>query len=825
MILTQQLADRRIFIVYGLSPGTEGKFDKIPANPITQHAINSQDPAQHMLGADAATYAAALNLLHPVPPIVTEAGLRQVVAYGVGIVIAEGSGLAFIDLDHAAAPNGGWKPHVSAFEALFPGAYKETSVSRAGRHIVCSYTGALDPHGTRNRTYQMEAYTRGRFMAVGDIDASGSPLTDCTAALTAFLQAHFQRDAVEPGEWRTEPVPGWNGPTDDAELIARAMRSMSIAGAFRKKAMFRDLWTNNTDVLLRTFPQGDGYDHSAADQALANHLCFWTGADCPRIQRLMLQSGLVRDKWHREDYLPRTILKALSDAKEFYKGKQSDDDDVPSPPAAYSHAASDPVATPEHADVPLPPGVPTPPAHMAEAKVFQRGERPAPGTLVTISQMQQIFDGYVYVMDIDKMQFPNGNTASKARFDSMMGGAQYATTAIGDKPSKSAWDAYTMNEVHDFPRAETQHFRPDLPTGTITRRGRFRLVNSYFPAEIRREEGDAAPFLDFVHKLLPHGRDAELLVAYMAACSRYLGRKFSWCVFLQGTKGNGKTTIAKVMQYCCGIDYSHWAKAKELGEKFNAHLTDKILVVIDEMYSDDKFELQELLKELVTSDRIETRPMYAEKVMKEICFNMVLISNHQNAVRIDVNERRYAPLFCAQQEKSDLARDGLTKAYFRELYAWLEHDNKRGFAIVHDYLMRLDIPEEFDPTKLALHAPETTSTDKAAVASLGGIEQEIANAIEQKQDGFRNGWISEHSLDLLLARLGKDKFIQRSQRRSMVKALGYDAHPSLPEGACDVPLPEGICTRLYIKRGHPWAVPHLSAQQVLDGYVEHQRVR
>ncbi|MGH8100595.1 MAG: primase-helicase family protein, partial [Chthoniobacterales bacterium] len=375
--------------------------------------------------------------------------------------------------------------------------------------------------------------------------------------------------------------------------------------------------------------------------------------------------------------------------------------------------------------------------------------------------------------------------------------------------------------MYTFPRVSTTNFKPNLPTGAQTIDGRISMANSYYPANIRRVQGDVTPFLDFVKRLLPEGRDAEILIAFMAACTRYLGVKFTWCPFIQGTKGNGKTTIAKILQYCISHDYTHWAKANELKEKYNSHLLGKILVVVDEMYSDDKAELQELLKELVTSDRVEIRAMYADKFMKDVCFNMLLISNHQNGVRVDANERRYAPLFCAQQEKADNARDGLTKPYFRELWSWLKAD---GFAIIYDYLLTVDIPEDLDPTKGATIAPETTSTERAALQSLGNIEQEIANAIEQQQDGFRGGWLSEHALDLLLARLGKDKFTPRTLRRSMIRALGYDPHPALADGVCAEPLPDGVRTRLYIRKGHAWAVAHLTPAQVRDGFVEHQKL-
>lgn len=187
--LLDQLAGRRIFIVYALVVRTDGKLDKIPAHPLTTHAIDAQDPLQHMTGATAADYVAALDLVKS--PVITKDGPQAVTGYGVGLVISKGCGLAFIDLDHCREPNSGWAPHVAVVEAKFAGAYRETSVSRSGRHIVCSYTGEPPMHGTRCRALNAEAYTAGRFMAVGDIEAEGSPLTDCTAALFEFLTSYF----------------------------------------------------------------------------------------------------------------------------------------------------------------------------------------------------------------------------------------------------------------------------------------------------------------------------------------------------------------------------------------------------------------------------------------------------------------------------------------------------------------------------------------------------------------------------------------------------------------------------------------------------------
>lgn len=88
-----------------------------------------------------------------------------------------------------------------------------------------------------------------------------------------------------------------------------------IQKAFQAKngQEFRALWNGSTSSY--------GGDDSAADMAFANMLAFWTGGNAAQMVRLFSSSGLgQRAKWRdRPDYRERTIQKAISDAREFYK--------------------------------------------------------------------------------------------------------------------------------------------------------------------------------------------------------------------------------------------------------------------------------------------------------------------------------------------------------------------------------------------------------------------------------------------------------------------------------------------------------------------------
>ena len=72
-------------------------------------------------------------------------------------------------------------------------------------------------------------------------------------------------------DWTEEPRADWRGPTDDDELIRRALAAKpSAERAFGGKATFADLWNANGEALGRSYPASDRrdglpYDASRAD--------------------------------------------------------------------------------------------------------------------------------------------------------------------------------------------------------------------------------------------------------------------------------------------------------------------------------------------------------------------------------------------------------------------------------------------------------------------------------------------------------------------------------------------------------------------------------
>lgn len=748
----------RQFMCYVLTPSETkpGKMDKLPVSPHTGRVVTAHDSANWTDATTACRCAAEWGA-----------------AYGVAFVFTEKDPFFFVDLDdHFDPATQQWTPLAQMLVQGFAGAAMELSQSGRGLHIIG--TGQAPPHGKKNEPLRLEFYTERRFIALTGTMAQGDASLDCTANLHYITEHFFPPNAGSAnGDWSlsTEPVPEWCGPTDDADLIRRALNSRSAASAFGAGASFSDLWTANHDMLSKAFPDAARvFNASAADAALVAHLSFWTGRHGERIERLMQQSALVREKWLRDDYLPRTIAEILARPGEVLQ------DTPPEPPAVLIAATGAPNQTAVTGN-----------------------------TFLSPEEQRNTFNGCVYVLNQNRILVPGGHLLKKEQFKVTYGGYTFAMDTLNERTTRDAWEAFTESQALRAPRAHSTCFMPTRPPGEIINDAGRSRVNTWWPANVVRKTGDVLPFLRHLEKMLPDERDRTIVLSYMAACVQYQGIKFQWAPVLQGSEGNGKSTLSACVAMAVGQHYTHWIKADDLASPFNGWIEDKTFVAVEELKSRDHAEEAiENLHVLITGGMgIQLQRKGIDQESKSIVANFLCTTNHRGAVRkTPDNARRFGMFFMAQQTKADIDRDGMGGSYFPELQGWLRKD---GFAIVSELLHTYPIPDEFNPATTLVRAPHTSTTDSAIIESRGAIEQHIHEAVATDTPGFMGGWISSGFLDRLIGdtlRMGNKITLQR--RRQMLLQMGYVLHPGLPEGRVNNAVqPDGKRVQLFVLAGSP----------------------
>lgn len=753
------LAAYKQFTIYKLIPRPDGGTDKLPCDFRTGKACSWTDPA-YWTNSETAIAAAA----------------NYGENYGVGFVLTEHDPFFLLDIDDCLIPGIGWSPTALGVAALFPGICIEVSQSGTGWHLIGS--GRPPAHGCRNDQLGLEFYHSSRHIALTGINAVGDANIDYTATLLSVIPQYFP--PVTRGastDWTDEACEGWNGPDDDDVLISRALRSQSPAAAFGKKASFADLWTCNIDKLSECYPDaGKGYNESQADAALAQHLAFWTGNNCERIERLMEQSSLLRDKYDRKDgqfgtYLRRTIVNAVSRQFEVLTDKALE---LPVDTVTTRAGGEPALVTP------------------VTGNTFVNGEN-----------QSVLFAGCVYVQDIHKVLVPGGRLLKPDQFKVEFGGYTFTQDNANIKTTKDAWEAFTQNQSYRPPKAKGTCFKPQMKPGELIDIEGDSYVNSYWPVKIDRKVGDASRIFEHMRKILPDEHEFNIMLYFMAACVQHQGVKFQWAPLLQGTDGNGKTALTRYVAAAIGKRYTHWVRPHQLTNNFNSWLVGKTFYAVEDIkVPGEREDIIEILKPMITGgDGIEIESKGVDQGNADICGNFIFNSNHKDAIRKTLRDRRFCVMYTAHQTADEIEAAGLGGLFFPKFYEWL---NSEGYAIMSEFLHTVPIPNEYNPAKDLHRAPETISTKFAIEATSGSIEQEVMEALQQGLPGFRGGWISSIMLDKLLESLGLARRVTRFKRKELLQNMGYIPHPGLVDGRVNNSIyPDGGKPRLFVKIESP----------------------
>jgi putative DNA primase/helicase len=267
----------------------DGKPTKIPIDPTSGEFASTTDPE---------TWA----------PFETA---REQVQFGqedgLGFVFTKSDPIVGVDLDDCRDPETGqpeeWAKDV--IEAL--DSFTEVSPSGTGYHVLVA--GSL-PEG-RNRKGELELYETARFFTVTADHVDGTPeaIKHREDALATVYDEYLAPDDEEPSASDQAVRNGQgDGRLDDEELLRKAKNA---ANGDKFEALYR----GNTS----------GYEsHSEADMALCSMLAFWTGGDARQMDRLFLESGLMREKWDEQHfaegstYGEKTIERAIAGTSEFY---------------------------------------------------------------------------------------------------------------------------------------------------------------------------------------------------------------------------------------------------------------------------------------------------------------------------------------------------------------------------------------------------------------------------------------------------------------------------------------------------------------------------
>jgi len=414
----------------------------------------------------------------------------------------------------------------------------------------------------------------------------------------------------------------------------------------------------------------------------------------------------------------------------------------------FQGASYNPVITQRHI------AASTTPTDLSRSAVmaWEDGKHPLSGSfgaILTAEECGEWFSGCAFISSTGEMFTPFGMLKQTA-FNAKYGGKRFIIGPTG-APTDEAWKAATRSVYWTVPKIDQLRFIPSQRFAEIKQDELGRMsLNIYRPATIETLHGDPAPFLHHLALVMPDKSDQKILLDYLAHNVKFPGHKIPWAPLIQSAEGIGKGVFKHVMQHAIGYSYTYFPNAKLLndsGSKFNAWMDQKLFFIADEIRTDEKRDMVEVLKPIISETQLEIQGKGTNQVQSDNPGNWMFFSNHKDAIPVNDNSRRFATFYSPIQSYADLEARLMNDAYFRWLFDWLGVEMHRsGLKIVANYLLEYPIERGTIP----MRAPRTSSHAEAVRVSLGPIASAIMDAVEAEEPGFRGGWINrDRARDLM----------------------------------------------------------------------------
>jgi hypothetical protein len=341
----------------------------------------------------------------------------------------------------------------------------------------------------------------------------------------------------------------------------------------------------------------------------------------------------------------------------------------------------------------------------------------------------------------------------------------------------------------------------------ITQVGNKKYINTYKPTSLQAVKGDTSLW----DKLLNHifqdqTQYKEHFLDWIAFIVQNPGVKIRYAIVIVSTMfQTGKGSIFRCIRECLGKQNCKAITVGEALDKSKGYLTDKQLVLIDEMKSEgnysEKEQLLNHLKIIITEGEVGSRKLYQDYKTIETDTNYLLFTNNIDALSLPQNEERYW-VYINKGER-------LAQQFYKDYHTWI--DNGGAEAVLYELKERI-ISDDFDPKGTA---PKTPFLNEMSGAGAHPLTQIFKTYYDEMTFPFEEDRDIVSSSDLF-DWFKEAKLLGRARINDVVKAL--EVLGARPLGQCRV-LWGGktIKPSLYIIRNHR-KYENLSTQEIAKKY-------
>lgn len=191
------------------------------------------------------------------------------------------------------------------------------------------------------------------------------------------------------------------------------------------------------------------------------------------------------------------------------------------------------------------------------------------------------------------------------------------------------------------------------------------------PLPATASDADIQPWLDHLAYLFPDVSERDTLIDWLAYTVQHRGGKIRWAPIIIGDQGVGKDVLIKPLVWYLAHNYTELAPNRLFGQ-FNSYL-ERELIVVQELSRFDKIESYEKLKALIAGTAGDTTMIerkYEAPYSIPNVTNFLFFSNHDDALKIDSDDRRFYVIKTTAKPKDPTYYAGLIDDFYRKQGGW-----------------------------------------------------------------------------------------------------------------------------------------------------------
>lgn len=340
---------------------------------------------------------------------------------------------------------------------------------------------------------------------------------------------------------------------------------------------------------------------------------------------------------------------------------------------------------------------------------------------------------------------------------------KYGATSFVKEKGKSCRCAYWLSQQNNATIVDELGWIPcrydeERP---IIIDGAAKLVNTWKGFAITPSEGDVQPWLDHVEHLFPDPVERKNFIDRLAFDVQYPDRKCNWHTVILGVRGAGKDAVLIPLFTMFGAAGSTIGN-KDIKSDFDDGFAKTKVVCISEVNGMSGDAMEELKRKATSGSTafIMLNPKKEKKVKQANLWSLYPITNHNNAMHLAPDERRFYVL-----EALTAMTVEQKSAYFD---GWL---NNQGAAHLFHYLLNRDL-SSFDPDTLPGHTP---AFYKMVSATTSEHEKLLQDWADEGSHGFSSGAVKVS--DLRRALLDARTEVSTDEIIDWLASRGFEKYP------------------------------------------------